>query len=238
MPAPRAPGGGSGAGGSRLESVGDVPREAVRGRCRDPGRARGGAHDPDALPERGGDPGGLRRRGGGGTGGGRRRGRGDGRRQWQHRRVAGTGAGRRGAGGRRRRPWLRQRAGRRHRRRARPVRPDRRRRRLLRLRRVAEVPGATAWWRGSGHGLPPAGRRGPDPARGHALDAPLDRQPDPERPWPPVLHRIESTTSIAACAPSGATPSWGWGCNARAWSSPRRWWCGRASPAWRWPRCR
>ena len=167
-----------------------------------------------------------------------RRGRGDGRRQWQHRRVAGTGAGRRGAGGRGRRPWLRQRAGRRHRRRARPVRADRRRRRLLRLRRVAEVPGATAWWRGSGHGLPPAGRRGADPARGHAVDAPLDRQPDPERPWPPVLHRIESTTSIAACAPSGATPSWGWGCNARAWSSPRRWWCGRASPAWRWPRCR
>ena len=58
------------------------------------------------------------------------------------------------------------------------------------------------------------------------------------RPWPPVLHRTQSTTSIAACAPSGATPSWGWGCNARAWSSPRRWWCGRASPAWRWPRCR
>ena len=69
------------------------------------------------------------------------------------------------------------------------LRADGRRRRLLRFRRAAAVPGAAARWRGSGHGLPPAGRRRADPAGCHALEAPLDRQPDPDRPGPPVLHR-------------------------------------------------
>ena len=204
--------------------------QAVRGRCRDRGRARrGGAHDRDALPERGGDPGGLRRA-----------------RRWRHWRRPASWARcwsptMAAPTARRRWRWPPGRgwstsptrgygnalAGR-DRRGARPVRPDGRRRRLLRLRRAAAVPGARCavvriWsWaaacrRAAGRILP-----GAMPWKHRWIGNPILT-----RPGPPVLHRTRSTTSIAACAPSGAMPSWGWGCSARAWSSPRRWWCGR-----------
>ena len=40
-----------------------------------------------------------------------------------------------------------------------------------------------------------------------------------------------STISTAGCALPPRRAAWAWACNARAWSSPRRWWCAPPSRA-------